>query len=105
MAWAAAWSAKDLEAYLGFYAPDYLPVDATSNREWRINRSAALRKPGDIQVDLANITTNIDANRAEVSFEQSYRSINYSDRVNKTLIYTYQDERWKIVSETSTEID
>lgn len=103
--WADAWSAKNLESYLGFYTSDYHPDDITSNREWRIGRSAALNKPGEIQVGTSELEIEIDGNSASVVFEQYYSSNNYSDRVEKTLVYSYLDGGWKIISETSTPIE
>lgn len=104
-AWAAAWSSKDLEAYLGFYASDFLPDEVTSNSEWRIGRSVALNKSGEIQVEVSEFEIFIDSTTATARFEQLYSSSNYSDRVKKTLVYSHVDERWKIVSETSTPIE
>jgi ketosteroid isomerase-like protein len=103
--WAADWSAKDLEAYLNHYAADFLPADATSAREWRISRSVALNKPGDILVEISDFDVFIDGNIATARFEQRYESSNYADRVEKTLVYSYLGDSWKISSETSIPIE
>lgn len=105
LAWAEAWSAKNLETYFDFYAQDFLPTEATSHREWRIGRSVALNKPGAIEIDISGLTIDINGNNATARFEQHYSSSNYSDRVEKTLLYSYLDGKWKIVSETSIPIE
>jgi ketosteroid isomerase-like protein len=105
LAWAEAWSSKQLEVYLEFYSSDYLPAGATSHREWRISRSVALNQPSETEVEISEIEIYIDGNTATASFEQNYRSGNYSDRVKKTLVYSYLDDNWKIVSETFRAIE
>lgn len=105
LAWAEAWSAKDLESYLNYYAADFLPAEATSSREWRISRSVALNKPGEISVEISEFDVFIDGNTATARFQQSYESSNYADRVEKTLVYSYVGDSWKISSETSIPIE
>lgn len=105
LAWAQAWSNKNLEAYLGFYADTFQPADGSSSREWRIGRSVALSKPGEIQVEVSDFNVFIDGNTATARFTQDYQSSNYADQVEKTLVYSYIDARWKIISETSIPIE
>ena len=103
--WATAWSNKNLESYLGFYAENYQPNSETSTAQWKANRDSSLNRPGDISVELSNLTGEIQEDRGEVRFEQTYRSANYSDRVEKTLVYSRLEGEWKIVSETSITLD
>ena len=103
--WAAAWSAKDLEAYLNHYAADFVPAGTTSLHEWRISRSVALNKPGGILVGISDFDVFIDGNIATARFEQRYESSNYADQVEKTLVYSYAGDSWKISSETSIPIE
>ena len=103
--WANAWSNKNLESYLGFYAENYQPDASTSNAQWKASRNTSLSRPGDISVELSNIISEIQEDHGEVRFEQAYRSANYSDRVEKTLVYSRLEGEWKIVSETSITLD
>lgn len=103
--WAQAWSSREVEAYLNYYAEDYQPDPNTSHDQWRGNRDAALTRSGEISVAVSEIDVQIEASIARVEFLQSYRSSNYSDSVRKTLVYSYADERWKIISETSIALE
>lgn len=103
--WAQAWSNGEVDIYLNFYAEDYQPDPGTSHNQWRGNRDAALTRSGEISVDLSEIDVQIDVNTARVEFLQSYISSNYSDSVHKTLVYSYADARWKIISETSIALE
>jgi ketosteroid isomerase-like protein len=99
--WAAAWSRKDLDAYLGYYADDFTPNASTSHAQWRQGRARALDRPGEIQVTLDDIRVYPSADQIRVEFIQHYDSATYSDTVRKTLLYAHTGDRWRIISETS----
>lgn len=103
--WAQAWSNGEVDAYLNFYTEDFQPDPGTSHDQWRGDRDAALTRSGEISVNLSEIDVQIEGNTARVDFLQSYRSSNYSDSVRKTLVYSYADERWKVISETSIALE
>jgi len=100
--WASAWSAQDVETYLGFYAGDFAPPDGLSRNEWEAQRHDRVGSPEYIRLDIDNIRVNTEGkNRARVVFRQDYESNTYSDSVTKTLLMKYADNRWLIAEEIS----
>ncbi|MFT3736274.1 MAG: TolC family outer membrane protein [Rhodocyclaceae bacterium] len=100
--WAAAWSAKDLDKYLGYYSPGFEPMTRADQKAWKQLRAERLNKPY-IAVKLADIKVKqISASSCEVSFNQQYRSSDYNDDVNKTLVIRREaDSSWKIQREVA----
>lgn len=98
--WAAAWQARDTAAYFAFYAPTFSP-DGGSLDRWRASRRAALARPGDIGVTIANpVATAVDATTVETRFRQSFRSATFRDVSDKTLTWKLIDGKWLIVKES-----
>ena len=85
--WAAAWSDKDVDKYLSFYASSFAPADGTSRSQWASVRSKRLKKLQfiRIQVDDAAVSSQ-GGDRLRVTFFQSYQSDTYGDRVRKALL-------------------
>lgn len=101
-AWRAAWSRRDVDAYLGFYAPSFVPSPGGDRDGWREKRKAVLSRAVDISVDVSDLTVTLpDANRATTVFKQTYRSANYRDVVTKTLQWVRTGDRWMITRESS----
>ncbi len=99
-AWAAAWQSKDVDRYLGFYAPGFAPAKGGADA-WKAERRSALAKPGDVNVTIENVQTrSLPANRAETTFKQTYRSASYNDVTTKTLTWEQINGEWYIVKES-----
>ena len=102
LAWAAAWSAKDAEAYLGSYGRDFRPPGGVPLSAWQAVRRERLAAPRFIDVDLDELDVQLQGvDRARASFTQHYRSDTYSDRVRKVLGLARESGGWRIVSEVS----
>lgn len=99
-AWAAAWSARDVEAYLSAYGAEFTPPAGLDRVQWEAQRRARVRAPSYIKVDLSDVRiTPHGADHAQVSFDQRYESDAFTDTVRKTLILKKTDHDWKIVEE------
>jgi tetratricopeptide (TPR) repeat protein len=99
-AWASAWSALSVEAYIGAYAPDFAPEDGGSRAEWEKQRRDRIKKATRIKVTASNPEiTSLAADRARAYFVQNYESDTYSDHVNKVLEFRNVDGRWLITRE------
>lgn len=99
-AWAAAWSGQRVEAYLACYAAGFRPPDGRSRADWEAARRERILKPRQIEVRLAGFAAElVDARRARVRFEQTYRSDRYVDTVHKTLELVREDGAWRIADE------
>lgn len=100
--WRAAWSKPDVDAYLEFYAPDFVPAIGSDRETWKERRKAALTRASGISLEITDLTVSLsNATNAIMVFRQTYRSANYRDTVIKTLQWVKLDDRWLIVRESS----
>jgi len=100
--WVTAWSSQDINEYLSYYAPEFVPGDGGTARAWRESRRKRLSEPKFIQVDISDLHVVMHGeDHAQASFIQQYRSDGYNDRVRKTLLLKQSDQRWLIVGESS----
>jgi adhesin transport system outer membrane protein len=101
-AWRAAWSKRDVEAYMNFYAPGFVPSTGGDREAWKERRKAVMSRAVDISVEVAELTVAFsDATHATTAFKQTYRSAGYRDVVTKTLQWVRVGERWLINRENS----
>jgi adhesin transport system outer membrane protein len=101
-AWRSAWSTRDVDAYLGFYAPGFVPSNEGDRDAWKEKRKAVLARAVDISVEVSELSVAMpDATHATATFRQTYRSANYRDVVTKTLQWERVGDRWLIVRESS----
>lgn len=101
-AWAAAWSAQDVDAYLSAYATDFAVPGRQSRRQWEGLRRSRLTRPNRIDVQLTyDKFEMIGNNQVQVDFNQVYDSNLFSDRTNKRLVLVEENGAWKIASESS----
>lgn len=99
MAWADAWSRRDMKAYLSAYGKDF---DAPGGRKtWEEERRKRITSKNRISVKLSNLTIQVDGDKARASFRQDYAadSLNVSSR--KTLELARSGGQWVIVREVS----
>jgi Flp pilus assembly protein TadD len=100
--WAEAWSKKDADAYLAYYAKDFKTPGGESRASWEKTRRARITAPKSISVSLASPKVTMDgADRATVRFRQSYKSDVLKSNSNKTLVLVRSDNGWKIFEERS----
>ena len=98
--WAEAWSRKDADAYLGFYAKDFDPSGKQSRADWEKTRRARIAAPKSISVEIASPKVTMqDSDTARVTFRQTYSSDVFKGTSNKTLILVRADGRWLIREE------
>lgn len=98
-AWAKAWSAKNVEGYLDYYADSFKTPSGESRKAWEQSRRERIRKPQPIKVEVNNAKVKLDGNHATVSFQQVYRSGGDTMRTTKTLIMKKVGNRWLIEQE------
>lgn len=97
--WAAAWSRKDVKAYLGAYAKDFKTPAGESRSAWEGERTKRIGKPGTIQVSYENLKISIDGDTATAKFRQHYKSANLKTSSNKVLLLGKRDGKWQILQE------
>jgi tetratricopeptide (TPR) repeat protein len=100
--WAAAWSKKDVDAYLAYYAAEFKTPGGEPRGDWEKTRRARISAPKSISVSLDSpkVTMN-GTDRATVIFRQNYRSDVLKSNSRKTLVFVRSDGGWKIVEEKS----
>ncbi len=103
--WAAAWSAQDVDAYLGFYSSDFRPSGKPSRARWEAQRRTRLKRPKWIKVRLSDIKLRPrDDGTLTATFVQEYRSNTYKDRVKKSITLIGEDDRWLIKAERTLKV-
>ena len=98
--WAEAWSKKDIDAYLAFYARDFKTPNGEPRGAWEKARRQRISAPKRIEVGVDGLKVSaIDGNGATISFRQHYRSDSLKADSNKTLVMVRVDGRWLIRQE------
>lgn len=98
--WAEAWTAKDVERYLGFYSKSFAPA-RSSHARWEAERRRMVSKPGPIEVRVSDVKTSVQNNAVVTRFSQTYRSQGYNDTSAKALTWQKDDGNWVIVAESN----
>jgi tetratricopeptide (TPR) repeat protein len=101
--WARAWSSKDVEKYLSFYAKDFSTPKGEPRGNWEAARREQLTTPRIIAVEVVEPKVTLtDPNHATVAFRQNYRADAYRSAGRKTLRLVRQGDRWLIQQESIT---
>jgi len=96
--WASAWSARDVQRYLGFYSAAFKP-EGIQDKNWKTLRTQRLNKAS-INVQISDLRVQETASNAcTANFQQSYRSSDFNDNSAKTLSLRKEDKVWRIVAE------
>src|SRR5712664_1864615 len=98
--WAEAWSKKDADAYLSYYAGDFKTPGGEARPAWEKTRRERIAAPKSIEVkvDSPKVTLR-GSNEASVTFRQDYRSDKLTSSNTKTLELVKADGRWQIREE------
>ncbi|WP_088705917.1 TolC family outer membrane protein [Noviherbaspirillum denitrificans] len=99
--WAQAWSAQDVDAYLGFYAGDFQTPKKQARDVWAKERETRIKGKSRIAVKVESPTVNVQGETATVAFRQVYQSDGLSQVTQKSLVLARQGGEWKIRQETS----
>jgi tetratricopeptide (TPR) repeat protein len=101
--WAEAWSKKNADAYLAYYAKGFKTPAGESRADWEKTRRARISAPKSISVSVAEAKVTMNgADRATVSFRQNYKSDVLKANSRKTLVLVRADGGWKILEEKSS---
>jgi len=97
--WAAAWSRKDVPAYLAFYAKGFQPPPGLSRSEWEKQRHERLNRPGSIKVTIDDLKVVTDGDGWRVTFRQHYRATGLESTATKSMRWVHEGGRWLIQAE------
>ncbi|GAP35666.1 L,D-transpeptidase Cds6 family protein [Piscinibacter sakaiensis] len=98
-AWAAAWSARDMDGYLAAYTPQYAGR-LGSRRAWEEQRRSRILSKKKISVDLDPPQLVARGDTVVATFQQRYRGDEVVERSRKRLVLVKADNRWLIQDET-----
>ncbi len=100
-AWAKAWSSKDVDGYLAFYAKDFKTPGGQARADWEKARRQRISAPKSIAVTVEAPKVSLSADgQAQVTFRQGYRSdLIKGSTATKTLVLARIDGRWRIQQE------
>lgn len=100
-AWAKAWAARDVKAYLAAYGKEFNPPGSQSRSAWEEERRQRISSKSKISLKLENLTVSTAGNKAVVKFRQDYKASGLSVSSRKTLDMVKNGDRWQIVKETT----
>lgn len=99
-AWAKAWSAQNVEQYLASYASDFKASNGMSRKSWEKQRRQRVSAPKSIAVNLSGTKVKMmGADKAQVSFYQSYKANGKKRGTGKTLTMVNENGKWLIQRE------
>jgi ketosteroid isomerase-like protein len=101
MAWAKAWAAKDMNAYLGAYSPEFAPAGKQSRSAWEKERRDRITSKSRISVTLSKLSAKVTGNEAVVKFHQAYKADALSVSSRKTLTLKKHGNQWLITQEST----
>ncbi|NWG86333.1 MAG: tetratricopeptide repeat protein [Hydrogenophilaceae bacterium] len=98
-AWADAWSRRDADAYLSFYADNFKVPGKKSRAEWAEERRVRVTRPEYIKVELSKISAKVKGKQVFVTFRQQYESNFLKNQSTKRITLEKQGGTWKITEE------
>lgn len=99
-AWARAWAAKDVKAYLGAYGREFDPPGSLSRSAWEEERRLRIVGKKSISVKIDALTLTVSGNNAVAKFQQDYKADSLSVSSRKRLDLVKTGDRWLIVKES-----
>lgn len=102
IAWAQAWSQRDVQAYLGAYTPDFAGTPAKGTHlSWVEQRRTRILARKRISVELADLQLVRQGDTVTATFEQRYRSDGPVDHLRKRMVLVPVNGRWLIQFEAA----
>lgn len=98
LAWKDAWQKRDLVSYLEFYSESF-DASPRTREAWERARKRALTRNGEIRVQVGEMEVAPVGEQIEMRFIQKFQSTTFQDVGLKTLVWTYENGQWKIMSE------
>jgi tetratricopeptide (TPR) repeat protein len=101
MAWAQAWSNKDMDTYLAAYGPDFTPSGKHSRSAWEQDRRDRITGKSHITVKITDLSSKVNGDEAVVKFRQTYKADSLSVSSRKTLVLHKTNGLWLITKEST----
>lgn len=101
MAWASAWSSKDMSAYLAAYGKEFDPPGKMSRKSWEEERRGRIVGKSHITVKVSDLDVSVTGDKAVARFRQDYSADALKVNSRKTLELVKSGDRWAIVREST----
>jgi len=98
-AWANAWSARDVNAYLAAYSSDFVTPRGMNQEKWAAERTERITSKQRIIVKVEAPRVTLNGDRASVQFRQQFSSDKLRSTDQKTLMLIRRDGAWRIREE------
>ena len=105
--WAAAWTRRDVDAWLSFYSPEFAPEGFAGPEEWREDQRRRFEMPARTRVDAESVTVEGRPDgRSTVRFTQHFGEAPDERSLVKEIVLAPRvtGTRWRIVNERIVEI-
>lgn len=99
--WAAAWSGKDMNGYLGAYAKNFATPKNLARKDWEEERRDRIMGKSRISVKVNDLVVKTNGSTATVKFRQDYAADALATSSRKTLELNKVGDRWLIAKETT----
>ena len=100
--WSRAWSARDVNAYLGMYGRSFAPEGGQARSAWEQTRRQRILSKSAIAHEVRNLQITLQGNKATARFEQTYTADRVRSVGPKTLRFELESDKWRIVSESTS---
>lgn len=99
--WRQAWAARDVDAYLSHYSPQFKPQKEWDRQTWASNRRRIILSRPDIELGVSELRLErLDAQGWRAHFLQDYASGTYvEEQQPKILEWVLEDGQWLITAE------
>jgi ketosteroid isomerase-like protein len=97
--WADSWSRQDIETYLSFYSPDFVPESGENRSVWDLERRHRLKKNYLYIVSTRVLEVVPEGDNVIIEFEQSYKSSRLNSVSKKIITLVQGIGGWKIIRE------
>ncbi len=97
--WESAWENRDLEVYLNTYSINFKYPNNMLKKQWEQYRADRILNKKEIIITISNINYKINKDVVTASFIQNYKSNNYNNSSQKTLVFQYESNHWVILEE------
>ena len=98
--WAALWTARDADDWLGMYRDDFVQAGFQSHADWVATQRDRFQTPARTEVPLETLEVEpLDGDRARAEFVQRFGSAPTFRSVKKELVLERQKNRWVIAQE------
>lgn len=105
--WAAAWTRRDVDAWLSFYSPEFAPEGFAGPEEWREDQRRRFEMPARTRVDAESVTVEGRPDgRSTVKFTQYFGEAPDERSLVKEIVLAPRvtGTRWRIVNERIVEV-